>query len=95
MKLPALSTAVVLSLALTAADDPTRVLPAGQKPQDARIGKVRTLNDKDFLFTPPADLKTWSAAPGPPRTGPRRRGTLAHAREDAAQRRDPRQDRPR
>ena len=54
MKLPALSTALVLSLALTtarAADaDPTRVLPDGQKPQDARIGKVRTLNDKDFLL---------------------------------------------
>ncbi len=64
MKLPALSTALVLSLALTtvrAADDPTRVLPDGQKPQDARIGKVRTLNDKDFLFTPPTDLETWKA----------------------------------
>ncbi len=64
MKLPALFTPLLLSLALTAhaADaDPTRVLPDGQKPQDARIGKVRTLNDKDFLFTAPTNLKDWEA----------------------------------
>ena len=26
---------------------------------DARLTHVRTLNDKDFFFTPPTDLKTW------------------------------------
>ena len=64
MKLPVLSPTLILCLALTAApaaDDPTRVLPDGQKPQDARIGKVRTLNDTDFLFTAPTDLKQWDA----------------------------------
>jgi dienelactone hydrolase len=64
MKPPALFTAFVFFFALPAlgaADDPTRVLPDGQKPQDARIGKVRTLDDKDFLFTPPASLKDWQA----------------------------------
>src|SRR5947209_3177403 len=64
MKLPFLSAPLALTVALSvhAADaDATRVLPDGQKPQDARVGKVRTLNDKDFLFTPPATLKEWDA----------------------------------
>jgi len=61
-----LASSIVLLLALSvaahAADaDPTRVLPDGQKPQDARIGKVRALEDKDFDFTAPTSLKEWDA----------------------------------
>ena len=53
---------LVLSTLAHAADaDPTRVLPEGQKPQDARIGKVRVLEDKDFDFTAPTSLKEWDA----------------------------------
>jgi dienelactone hydrolase len=63
MKPPALFTALLLTLsvsAVRAADaDPTRVLPEGEKPHDARIGKVRTLDDKDFDFHVPATLKEW------------------------------------
>ena len=61
MKPPALSTALLLALSISAiqAADPTRVLPEGEKPQDARIGKFRTLDDKDFDFHVPATLKEW------------------------------------
>jgi dienelactone hydrolase len=41
--------------------DPTRVLPPGQKSDDARFTKVRTLNDKDFDFHPPASKELWEA----------------------------------
>jgi dienelactone hydrolase len=50
----------VLSSGTQAAEpDPTRVLPEGEKPHDARIGKVRTLDDTDFDFHVPATLKEW------------------------------------
>ncbi len=98
MKLPALSTTLLLSLALTthAADaDPTRVLPDGQKPQDARIGKVRTLNDKDFLFTAPANLQDWIPASRALREQVLVANGPGRCRADAAQRGHSRQDRPR
>ena len=41
--------------------EPGRVLPAGKKPADARLDHVRTLNDKDFFFTPPATKEAWDA----------------------------------
>jgi dienelactone hydrolase len=41
--------------------DPTRVLPPGEKPADSRIGKVRTLNDKDFFLHVPATKEAWQA----------------------------------
>jgi dienelactone hydrolase len=63
MKPPALFTALLFAFSISAvraADaDPTRVLPEGEKPLDARIGKIRTLDDKDFDFRVPATLKEW------------------------------------
>jgi dienelactone hydrolase len=44
-----------------AGDDPTRVLPPGQKPEDRRLGPPRTLNDKDFFLVPPATRAAWEA----------------------------------
>jgi hypothetical protein len=41
--------------------DPTRVLPPGEKPADSRLGKVRTLNDKDFFLHVPATKDAWQA----------------------------------
>src|SRR5262249_43342457 len=40
------------------ADDPARVLPPGQKPADARLGKPKDLNGY-FPFTPPATRDEW------------------------------------
>ncbi|HEY7157919.1 MAG TPA: alpha/beta hydrolase family protein [Gemmataceae bacterium] len=60
------SIALVL-LVLTAASvrpaesDPARVLPPGEKPADSRLGKVRTLNDKDFFLRVPATKEAWQA----------------------------------
>ena len=55
----------LLTLCLTsvglAADDPWRVLPAGEKPADRRLGKPRDLNDKDFFLKPPATREAWEA----------------------------------
>src|SRR5436190_210222 len=52
----------LLFLAATApAADPTRVLPEGQSPEDARLTHLRNLNDKDFVFTPPATREAWAA----------------------------------
>jgi dienelactone hydrolase len=63
MKPPTLWSALLLALsvsAIQAADaDPTRALPEGEKPHDARISKVRTLDDKDFDFHVPTTLKEW------------------------------------
>jgi dienelactone hydrolase len=41
--------------------DPSRVLPTGQKPDDARLGPPRTLNDKDFFFHVPPTRDAWEA----------------------------------
>src|SRR5438132_2294266 len=45
---------------LAADDDLTRVLDAGKKPEDARFGKAKTLNDY-FPFAPPATKEAWEA----------------------------------
>src|SRR6266480_1048356 len=45
---------------LAAGDDLTRVLDAGKKPEDARLGKAKTLNDY-FPFAPPATKEAWEA----------------------------------
>jgi dienelactone hydrolase len=56
-----------LLLVLTAAsarsaeEDPTRVLPPGEKPADNRIGKLRTLDDKDFFLRVPDSKEAWAA----------------------------------
>jgi dienelactone hydrolase len=52
---------VSCTAALAADKDPTRIYEPGKKPDDARLGKPRHLDLKDFNFTPPADLKTWEA----------------------------------
>jgi dienelactone hydrolase len=51
--------ALILSLPFAADPDPSRVLPAGERPADHRLGKPRTLDDKDFFFAPPASLDAW------------------------------------
>src|SRR5215469_14958756 len=45
--------------AWAAESDPTRVLPPGEKPADSRLGKVRTLDDKDFFLRVPATKEAW------------------------------------
>jgi dienelactone hydrolase len=62
MHRPACLAALLLLPALAVADaDPTCILPPGKKPVDARLTKVRTLNDTDFFFTPPATKDEWEA----------------------------------
>jgi dienelactone hydrolase len=60
--MPARQIATVLTLALAAplvaADDPTRIVPPGQKPADRRFGKPIDLNGY-FPFTPPASKEAW------------------------------------
>ncbi len=53
--------AVCLGLAALAADtDPSRVLPAGKQPEDARLVRLHDLYDKDFdFFTPPTTREAW------------------------------------
>src|SRR5262249_44713035 len=43
-----------------AAQDPTRVLEPGQRPEDGRLGKPKTLNDY-FPMTPPPTRQIWEA----------------------------------
>src|SRR4051794_4719631 len=55
---------VVLGLVLTAGMAPGQTGPAGgkgggQPPQDSRLAKPKTLNDKDFSFTPPQTKEEW------------------------------------
>jgi dienelactone hydrolase len=45
--------------AFAADNDPTRIYEPGKKPDDARLGKPRDLNMKDFFFTPPDTLDAW------------------------------------
>ncbi len=53
---------VLMAAPVRSADsDPTRVLPPGEKPADSRLGKVRTLNDKDFFLRVPASKEAWEA----------------------------------
>jgi dienelactone hydrolase len=51
----------IISPARAADTDPTRILPPGEKPSDARIGKVRTLNDTDFFLRVGATKEAWEA----------------------------------
>ncbi len=51
---------LTLFVCRTVAEDPIRVEPPPDaRPPDARLSHLRTLNDKEFIFTPPTDLKTW------------------------------------
>ncbi len=59
--LPPLLLALTILPARSADSDPTRVLPSGEKPADSRLGKVRTLNDKDFFLRVPATKEAWEA----------------------------------
>jgi dienelactone hydrolase len=52
---------LVLPFLVAADAEPSRILPAGKKPADIRLAKVRTLNDTDFFFTPPAGKPEWEA----------------------------------
>src|SRR5262245_62026558 len=49
----------LLLLLSSAAAEPTRVLPDGERPDDARLKRVRNLNDKDFFFHPPSTRPAW------------------------------------
>ncbi len=52
---------LLVSLPLAAADDPTRVAPAGERPADHRLtDKPRDLNGY-FPFTPPSSKAAWEA----------------------------------
>jgi dienelactone hydrolase len=54
--------AVLVALPPLMADqDPTRVLPAEEKPKDRRLDPPRTLNNKDFFLSPPASRQEWEA----------------------------------
>ncbi len=41
------------------AADPTRVLPEGETPKDIRLGKAKTLDDRNFFFKPPTNIQSW------------------------------------
>jgi dienelactone hydrolase len=57
-----LSCLLLLALpSLVHAAEPTRVLPADQKPADRRLDTVRTLQNKDFFFTPPDSQEQWQS----------------------------------
>src|SRR5438034_1395921 len=47
-----------------AAEDSIRALPAGQAPDDVRLGELRTLNDY-FPFKPVGDAEAWSKVRAP------------------------------
>jgi dienelactone hydrolase len=49
----------LLLLLSSAAAEPTRVLPDGERPDDVRLKRLRNLNDKDFFFDPPATRQAW------------------------------------
>jgi dienelactone hydrolase len=63
MKLRLFHALVLVTLLAAAArpaeSDPTRLLPSGKKPADSRLGKVRTLDDKDFFLRVPATKEAW------------------------------------
>jgi dienelactone hydrolase len=48
--------------------DASRVLPPGVAPDDARLGKQRTLNDGDHAWSPPATKDAWEREAGRIRT---------------------------
>lgn len=63
-RLPCIATFLLLltATAVLAADgDPLRVFEQGKRPDDSRLSKVRTLNDKDFFLTVPSSKEAWEA----------------------------------
>jgi dienelactone hydrolase len=57
---PWLSAALLVTVAaFVRADDPTRVLEAGKHPDDSRLKRQRTLNDKDFFLDVPRTREFW------------------------------------
>ena len=63
-RLPGLASLVLVLMVapVRSADaDPSRVLPPGERPADSRLGKLRTLNDKDFFLHVPATKDAWEA----------------------------------
>jgi dienelactone hydrolase len=62
MHRPIAIVSLVLLPALVAADkDPSRAVPLVREAADARLTKVRTLDDKDFYLTVPATKAEWEA----------------------------------
>jgi dienelactone hydrolase len=59
--LATLALLAAVSAARAADKDPTRVLEPGKVPEDSRLTKVRTLNDKDFFLTVPPTKEAWDA----------------------------------
>ncbi|PQO33952.1 acetylxylan esterase [Blastopirellula marina] len=51
---------ILLFPAIAAAQEPVRILPVGQLPQDARLAPPKDLNGY-FPFAPPASQETWQA----------------------------------
>jgi dienelactone hydrolase len=59
---PWLSAALLVTVAaFVRADDLTRVLEAGKHPDDSRLKKQRTLDDKDFYLKVPPTREAWEA----------------------------------
>jgi dienelactone hydrolase len=62
MKRAGLLLLVCVPVAALAGDIPdVRLFSGDSKPTDRRLSTVRTLNDKDFNFRPPANLAAWKA----------------------------------
>jgi dienelactone hydrolase len=58
MNVTHLAALFILAAPLFAAD-PTRVLDSGKQPEDSRLSKVRTLNDKNFDMKVPQSREAW------------------------------------
>src|SRR5262245_39683108 len=52
---------ILIAAAAIRADDPTRVLEPGKQPDDSRLKRQRTLNDKDFDLRVPPTRQAWEA----------------------------------
>lgn len=59
--IPALTVAIFFGLRapLSAESDPSRVLPAGEKPADGRLEPLRLLRDRYHPWAPPLSLDAW------------------------------------
>ncbi|MFM7148958.1 MAG: hypothetical protein ACKO23_03865 [Gemmataceae bacterium] len=49
----------LLVTSFAAAEQPSRLFSEGKKPQDSRLSRIRSLNDKDFDFQPPENRTQW------------------------------------
>ncbi|HMF13880.1 MAG TPA: hypothetical protein VKE94_16295, partial [Gemmataceae bacterium] len=56
-----LAAVLLFTATLSRADDPTRVLESGKLPDDSRLKRLRTLNDKDFYLKVPPSREAWDA----------------------------------